>query len=87
MILEAKPEIARLFGSIEGIDEMVMRGEHVPECDLHCSLMSLLGVFATSLANIPPLTVRADGLAADVIAGAGAGDIGEAFDTLTAEPA
>ncbi len=54
VILEAKPEIARLFGSIDGIDEMVMRGERVPECDLHCPLMSLPGVFGTDLANIPP---------------------------------
>ena len=32
-------------------------------------------------------TVRADGLAAEVVSAAGAGDVGEAFDKLTAEPA
>lgn len=32
-------------------------------------------------------TVRADGLVARVVAAAGAGDLGEAFDRLTAEPA
>jgi hypothetical protein len=54
VILEAKPEVARLFRLLDGIDEVVLRGDRLPAFDLHCPLMSLPGIFKTDLTNTPP---------------------------------
>jgi hypothetical protein len=60
VILGCKPELARLFEGLPGVDRIVMVGEQLPEFDVHCPLLSLPGLFDTHFGNIPapaPLTV------------------------------
>jgi len=42
-----------LFKQIEGVQQIIERGDHLPDFDFHCPLMSLPLSFHTSLQNIP----------------------------------
>jgi tetratricopeptide (TPR) repeat protein len=53
IVLECAPELARLFGGVEGIERIVPRGKELPACDAHCSLLSLPYVMKTRLESIP----------------------------------
>ncbi len=54
VILGCQPELARLFRTIPGVDQVVMVGESLPEFDAHCPMMSLPGVFKTKVNKVPP---------------------------------
>jgi tetratricopeptide (TPR) repeat protein len=53
IILECHAELQRLFQTIAGRCQIVVRGQPLPAFDLHCPLLSLPRVFRTNLANIP----------------------------------
>lgn len=53
VLLEVQSELKSLLGRVEGVSAVYARGEAVPMPDVHCPLMSLPGVFGTSLATIP----------------------------------
>ncbi len=64
VIIECQPPLARLLASCPGVDSVVATGAPLPEFDFHIPLLSLPGVFGTSLENIlakvPYLWPRAD---------------------------
>jgi tetratricopeptide (TPR) repeat protein len=53
VILECQPELKRLFQSLKGIEQLVVRGEPLPEFDFHAPLLSLPRIFDTTLDRIP----------------------------------
>lgn len=53
VILEAPKPLARLLGSLAGVDRIVTTGEALPPFDLHCPMMSLPLAFGTTLATVP----------------------------------
>jgi tetratricopeptide (TPR) repeat protein len=56
VIVEVQPGLARLLAKIEGVDRIVPQGEPLPRFDVHCPLLSLPGVFQTSVETIPGKT-------------------------------
>lgn len=63
VVLGCKPELARLFQGMPGVDQIVLVGEKLPEFDVHSPLLSLPGLLGTEFGNIPPpvtLTVPND---------------------------
>lgn len=54
VVLEVQPELKRLLSTMEGVDEVVARGEPLPAFDVHCPVASLPQAFGTHLATIPP---------------------------------
>lgn len=44
VVFECKQELLRLLDSVEGIDELVVRGEKRPHIDLQCPLLSVPGL-------------------------------------------
>lgn len=54
VVLECKPELARLFSGLDGVDRLIRAGEAVDDADLHCPVMSLLGLYGATLDNLPP---------------------------------
>ena len=52
VLFECPPEMGSLLNSIEGI-EVIKRGEHPPQHDLQCALLSLPRIFGTTLETIP----------------------------------
>lgn len=53
VVLACKPALRRLLEQVEGVDRVVAHGADVPEADLHCPIMSLPGIFETTLDSIP----------------------------------
>ncbi|TAD78697.1 MAG: tetratricopeptide repeat protein [Oscillatoriales cyanobacterium] len=53
VLLEAPPALARLLGTVAGIDRLIPRGEAVPAFDYWSPLMSLPAAFQTTPASIP----------------------------------
>jgi tetratricopeptide (TPR) repeat protein len=53
VIVECQPALARLLASCPGVDGVFAAGTPRPEFDFHIPLLSLPGVFGTSLENIP----------------------------------
>ena len=53
VIVECQPALIRILSSIEGIDSFVARGLPLPEFDVHASLLSLPGLFHTTVDNLP----------------------------------
>jgi tetratricopeptide (TPR) repeat protein len=53
IILECHPELRRLFGDFPGPDQVIARGEPLPQFDLHCPLSSLPYACRTRLDTIP----------------------------------
>ncbi|TAN56873.1 MAG: glycosyltransferase family 41 protein [Rhodospirillales bacterium] len=54
VIMEIQAPLAGLMKSLQGPDEIVLQHKApLPDFDLHCPLLSLPGVFATSLETIP----------------------------------
>lgn len=61
LLLAPRP-LARLLGTLQGVDRLLVEGEGLPDFDLHCPLMSLPLAFGTTLATVP---ARVPYLAAD----------------------
>jgi len=53
VIVECQPEMKSLLETVEGAARVVARGEPLPDFDLHLPLLSLPGVFGTTLETIP----------------------------------
>ncbi len=63
-LLEVQRELAALLRGIDGVADVIARGETLPPFDCHCPLLSLPLAFATELATIPaeiPYIAAADG--------------------------
>ncbi|MBV8911468.1 MAG: hypothetical protein JOZ05_00350 [Acetobacteraceae bacterium] len=54
VILAAQSPLVRLLQGTPGVDEVVSAGAKLPSFDLYCPLLSLPGIFGTSLETIPP---------------------------------
>ncbi len=52
-VVEAPRELIALLSDCPHIDQLVTRGQPLPEYDLHCPLVSLPGLFQTRLDTIP----------------------------------
>jgi Flp pilus assembly protein TadD len=68
VIAECPPELATLFQSVKGIEQVVTTGQPLPKFNVHCPMMSLPLAFNTTLetipANVPYLTPPQDKVAA-----------------------
>jgi tetratricopeptide (TPR) repeat protein len=53
IVLEAHPELAGLMKSLDGVDQVIARGEPLPAFDLHCPMLSLPLAFETTPETIP----------------------------------
>jgi len=53
VVLEVPRPLLRLLSDLPGIERIVATGDPLPEFDLHCPLLSLPGVFGTTLDTIP----------------------------------
>ena len=53
MILEVQPPLLNLLANLEGVHQIVVRGDPLPAFDYHCPLMSLPLAFKTDLHSIP----------------------------------
>jgi tetratricopeptide (TPR) repeat protein len=56
VILEVQPALVGLLKNIEGVSEIIARGERLSDFDYQCPLLSLPLAFNTELHNIPPVT-------------------------------
>lgn len=55
VVLECKPELLRrLLSELEGVDRIVPPGKPPEGVDLHCPVMSLAGLFDTTMDTLPP---------------------------------
>ncbi|MEK9753134.1 MAG: tetratricopeptide repeat protein, partial [Rhodospirillaceae bacterium] len=74
VVLECRPQLRRLFATLEGAADLIDLGDAVPDCDYQIPLMSLPFAFATELdtvpADVPYLTVPAGTKPAPQIAAA-----------------
>jgi tetratricopeptide (TPR) repeat protein/glycosyltransferase involved in cell wall biosynthesis len=55
VILECQPALVRLVQSVEGIQQIIPRGETLPAFDLQVPLLSLPHLLGTTLDNIPTI--------------------------------
>jgi len=53
VILDIPPRLRRLTEQLPGIEELVMSGDPLPECEWQCPLMSLPLAFGTTVESIP----------------------------------
>lgn len=53
VVLEVPPELRSLVAPLEGIAQLLARGDALPPFDWHCPLMSLPLAFSTTLETIP----------------------------------
>jgi tetratricopeptide (TPR) repeat protein len=62
VVLEVQPPLRGLLAGLDGVAQVVARGELLPGFDFHCPLMSLPLAFRTDLGSIPARVpyVRAD---------------------------
>jgi tetratricopeptide (TPR) repeat protein len=53
VVLEAPRSMARLLTGLTGVDRLIAAGDPLPAFDLHCPLMSLPGLFGTTIERVP----------------------------------
>jgi hypothetical protein len=53
VVLECDPSLARLLATCPGVDEVVARGAPLPKFGMYAPLLSLPGVFETSVDTVP----------------------------------
>ena len=53
VVLEVQPSLAPLLGGLFGVEMVAVGRDRLPPFDLHCSLLSLPHMFATTMATIP----------------------------------
>lgn len=53
VVLECQPELKALFKSVKGVKVLVAKGEPLPAFDVHAPLLSLPGIFGTTLETVP----------------------------------
>jgi tetratricopeptide (TPR) repeat protein len=71
VILEAPPTLVRLLRGLDGVAQVIARGDALPAFDLQCPMLSLPLAFGTTLETIPASVpyLHADAAAADTWAG------------------
>ncbi len=55
VMLAAPRSLLRLLRGLEGVDQVVAMGDPLPAFDVHCPLLSLPGVFGTTVDTTPPV--------------------------------
>ncbi len=53
VLVECQPALLRVLDGVQGIDQLYPKGQPMPGFDVHAALMSLAGIFGTTLATIP----------------------------------
>jgi hypothetical protein len=53
VMLQVQPELAGLFSQIPNIEQITIFGQPAPAFDVHCPLLSLPSIFATTIESIP----------------------------------
>jgi Flp pilus assembly protein TadD len=53
IVLECLPELKSLFATLEGVEQVIVKGEPAPPVDLSIPLLSLARIFRTTLATVP----------------------------------
>lgn len=53
VIMEVPSALRKIFLHLEGVNQLIVRGEEIPAHDFHCPLMSLPRAFGTTLLSIP----------------------------------
>jgi len=53
VILECQEPLYRLLAGVRGVDRLIARGRPLPRFDCHAPLLSLPGIFRTTLATLP----------------------------------
>jgi hypothetical protein len=53
VVLEVQPPLASVLAKLDGVSQLVTRGNALPEFDYHCPLLSLPLAFKTTLETIP----------------------------------
>ena len=53
VIFTCKQPLSRLLATVEGIDQVIVKGEPLPECDVRVPLLSLPYILGTTLETIP----------------------------------
>ncbi|MBV8636363.1 MAG: tetratricopeptide repeat protein, partial [Burkholderiaceae bacterium] len=53
VVFEVQPALMPLLADLEGVDELVAKGQPLPDFDCHCPLLSLPLAFKTDLDSIP----------------------------------
>ncbi|HJO74212.1 MAG TPA: tetratricopeptide repeat protein [Rhodospirillales bacterium] len=53
IIVEAQPQLSRLFSTIDGVGQVVNRGSDLPKFDVYAPMMSLARIFGTTLDTVP----------------------------------
>lgn len=53
VVVECQRPLVRLLETCPGIDQVVAKGEPLPDFDTHCPLLRLMGLFTTTLETIP----------------------------------
>lgn len=53
VVMEVPSALRKLFLRLEGVNQLIVRGEKLPDHDFHCPLMSLPRAFGTTLLSIP----------------------------------
>jgi tetratricopeptide (TPR) repeat protein len=56
VIVECQKELSSLLRNVGGVSEVIAKGGQLPEFDVHCPLLSLPLVFATTVQTIPATT-------------------------------
>ncbi len=66
VVVECQPTLIGLLRQLPEVAEWVACGEPLPAFDVHCPLLSLPGLFRTTLANLPPMDPPLSALAESV---------------------
>ena len=53
VVMECQPPLLRLIETVKGVDQVVAVGSTMPRFDAYCPLLSLPGVFRTTLESVP----------------------------------
>ncbi|MDA1090371.1 MAG: tetratricopeptide repeat-containing glycosyltransferase family protein [Proteobacteria bacterium] len=53
IIVEAQPQLSRLFSTIDGVGQVINRGSDLPKFDVYAPIMSLARIFGTTLDTVP----------------------------------
>lgn len=53
VFVECQKELKLLFQKVDGVNQVIARGEQLPEFDIHCPLLSLPLIFNTMIETIP----------------------------------
>jgi tetratricopeptide (TPR) repeat protein len=53
VIVKCQKELASLLQTVEGITQVFVKDDQLPEFDFHCPLLNLPSIFSTTISNIP----------------------------------